>query len=377
MTLTYYLPTRILLTPNIDIAAQVKTYGLKRVALLCGGWAVRSGLAPQLSRQLDQKGIKCSVLDGIPEEPFDDHVDHYAARLREEQAQLVIAVGGGSVLDLAKFAAYLAVAQGSCAQYDGGLPPTEAGLPLLAVPTTAGTGSEVTPYSVINNRATGKKFTVASPHFYPREALIDPLHLRTLPADYRLATGLDAWVHGWEAWLNQKRHPLTSQAALSCIRLVYDNLQKSIRDPENLEAATAMAQAALYGGMAISHSRTGAVHTCSVALAKYCDAPHGLLNAVIAPHVLRFNGPSYTPEDICLTAPNESKNWEDTVTQIESWLAQLGVPSRLLLKTFDASVMEALITRIRMDKGLADVNPQPISDQDLEQLLQNIVTTEA
>jgi len=377
-TFDFFQPTRIVFgarslerLPGLLPLAQPT-----RVALMCGRRSARSsGLLDRIVGLLAGPGLVVEVLSGIPPEPFSDDVDAFATSLREFEAECVVAFGGGSVMDLAKFAAYLVCHEGTCAAFDGGPAPRGPGLPLILIPTTAGTGSEVTPYSVINNRRNGKKFTVNSPHFFPRVALVDPSLTRTVPPDHRLATGLDAWVHCLEAYLTARPHPMVDPWAKAGLSLVSEHLPIVLEQPQDERGQEALALAALYGGLAIAHSRTGLVHTLSVALAKYAALPHGLLNAVITPHVLAFNLAACDADRLATLSAGGATP-EQIINTVRTWLARLGVPTRVTLDHYDENLKDALVERVRMDGGLPGVNPRPIEDHHLRRLLDRIVTTE-
>lgn len=348
--------------------------------VLCGNRGRQEAVLQRIARMLDKVQIRCTVLDGIPPEPFSDDVDVYAGKIRDCGAGLVFGLGGGSVMDLAKFAAYLAKHPGHCADFDGGPAIAAKPLPMVMIPTTAGTGSEVTPYSVVNHSTTGKKFTINSPNFYPDLAIIDPHLTRSMPPEVRLATALDALVHGLEAWLSADPSDAADIQGLTAIKLVFQHLPAAMQDPtdEHLEG---LARAAMEGGLAISRARTGLIHTMSVALAKYCDLPHGLLNAIITPHVMKYNLKRYhgprikgfrrRPDGSQLKEPVEALDF------VTKFLQDLGVPAKVRLERYDDEIAAALIARVRMDKGLAQVNPRTIYDEDLRELFDGMVETGA
>ena len=375
---SYYNPTRIEFGRGVlnRLPKRIPLESYPHVALICGASAHKSGLAAKVAAL----PAKCSVLtEPVPEEPNSDDVDRFTLRLRETNADLVIGLGGGSVMDLTKVAAYLSRNGGRCGDHDPTPHIDAPTLPMILIPTTAGTGSEVTPYAVINHAQSGKKFTVNSPHLFPRWAVVDPDLTRTLPERYRLATGLDAWVHNLEAFLSATPHPMADCHAKEGLALIFKHLPRAMDDPDDGTARTALAKAALWGGLAITHARTGLVHTLSVALAKYSNLPHGLLNATITPHVIAFNLAHYAKDRIealgeLLQVPEGDR--EAVLVAIHRFLALLQVPYQVPLTGKADPVTDSLIARVRMDKGLPLVNPRPITDRDLADLFGRIIRME-
>ncbi len=345
-----------------------------RVALISGSRSTLQ-LANQIRNHLELSRIQTAAFSAVEPEPCSSTVDAAQQLIAAAGCQLVVAIGGGSAMDVAKLAA-LASANGCrCRDYEQGVGIEQESLPVIAVPTTSGSGSEATPYSVINSVETGRKFTVNAPSLYPRYALVDPGLTLGLPPRFTLASGLDAWVHLLEAYLSRQRDSRLDSLIESTSRRIYQNLAQVLAQPEDMLARTHMAQAATTAGMVISQVRTGLIHTLSVALAPFSDLPHGLLNATITPHVLDFNsGANESRLCALVEAMTDAPvtNDPEAIEMLRHWLQELGVPNHLSVTTADQDISQ-MIQRVSQDAGLPSVNPKTFSDHDLETLLRGIL----
>lgn len=245
---------------------------------------------PVLS-SLKKAGIPVAVYDGVNDEPTLNHVADGLDILRQEGCDLVIAVGGGSPIDAAKAIAIMAVNEGKLEDYQGVGKIPRAGLPLIAVPTTAGTGSEATIYSIITDPARNVKMPIGSPYLLPRAALVDPLLTLSLPPKLTAATALDALVHAIEAYVSLKAQPLSDVMALSAASLIVENLITAWENPALLEARTKVMLGALQAGMAFSNASIALVHGMSRPIGANFHVPHGLSNCLIFAAVTEFSIP--------------------------------------------------------------------------------------
>ena len=345
-----------------------------RVVLISGSHSTAK-LAKQIQNHLELSRICTTAFSAVEPEPSSSTVDAALMLIRESKSQMVVAIGGGSAIDVAKLAALASRNGGYSRDYEKGVNIQQESLPLIAIPTTSGSGSEATPYSVINSAETGRKFTVTDASLYPKHALVDPSLTLGLPPRFTLASGLDAWVHLLEAYLSRQGDSRLDFLIESTSRVLYENLAQAIAQPQNLSARTHMAEAATIAGMVISQVRTGLIHTLSVALAPFSDLPHGLLNATITPHVLEFNSGENDGRLCALVEAMTDAPFSTEPKAIEllrHWLEELGVTTRLSLETTDREVNQ-MIQRVRQDAGLTAVNPKAFSDHDLETLLRGIL----
>jgi alcohol dehydrogenase len=222
-------------------------------------------------------------------EPTVAHFEALLATARAAEADAVIGLGGGSVLDAAKLVAAL-LHNKQTVQEAFGIGNLQPRLtPLICIPTTAGTGSEVSPNAILLDEATASKKAVISPWLVPDASFIDPELLLTLPSHITATTGLDALTHCIEAYANNFSHPLVDTWALDGIRHIAANLEAAMRNPLDLDARAHVALGSLYGGLCLGPVNTAAVHALSYPLGSQFHIPHGHANAILLPHVMRFN----------------------------------------------------------------------------------------
>jgi alcohol dehydrogenase len=233
----------------------------------------------------------CEVVQSRPvdSEPTSGLFEQILADAKKADVEAVLGVGGGSPLDVAKLVAALARGRQSAAEVFGLNQLQGRELFLVCLPTTAGTGSEVSPNAILLDEADQLKKGVVSPHLVPDAALIDPLLTLSVPGPVTAATGLDALTHCIEAYANKFAHPITDQYALPGIRLISANLLRAVRHGADTEARANLALGSLYGGLCLGPVNTGAVHALAYPLGSRFKIAHGISNAVLLPNVLRFN----------------------------------------------------------------------------------------
>lgn len=258
------------------------------VALVTDESLVRIGLAKRVVDVLEGIGASCGIFDRVPANPHAEVVADCRAFVQTLGADLVVCLGGGSPMDVAKVVAMLATNEGSWEDYQwNGRQPVYAPLPYVAIPTTSGTGSEVTRTSVIIDRNT-KKGT-GSDFFFARAALLDPELMVSLPPHLTAATGVDALTHAIEAYVGRNSQAFTDGLALEAISILNEYLPLAFADGSNLLAREKVAVAASMAGLAMDQSGLGIVHAMSGPLSSYYDVPHGLSNAVGLPYGMAYN----------------------------------------------------------------------------------------
>jgi alcohol dehydrogenase class IV len=274
-----------------ELAAQVRRLEARRVLLVSDAFLERSGLTAQFAQQLEGAGIAVQLFCDVQPDPTDRNVQAGLEALRASGAEAIVALGGGSPIDAAKAIAILATNPGPLRQYQGYHKVQRAGVPLIAIPTTAGTGSEVTKVAVITDTERDIKMMMLDAHLLPRVALVDYELSMSMPPDLTAHVGVDTLTHGIEAYVSRKAGPMTDPLALSCIRLAAEHLQTAWSEPQNRAARAGMALAACQGGMAFANSSVCLVHGMSRPLGAVFHLPHGLSNAVLLPAVTRFSLP--------------------------------------------------------------------------------------
>lgn len=291
MTTTFNLPATIAFGAGCsrELPAHVQRLGGTHALIVTDAFFAGNGLAAEFVALLTQNNIASGVFSGVQPDPTDDNVMAGVTALRESNADIVVALGGGSAIDCAKAIAMLARNEAPLRQHMGWHKVPRAGVPLIAIPTTAGTGSEVTRVAVITDTAREEKMMLLSAHLMAKAALVDFELSMTMPPALTAHVGVDTLTHGIEAYVSRRANLMTDPIALSCIALTASSLLIAFREPDNRAAREAMAMAACQGGMAFSNSSVCLVHGMSRPLGALHHVPHGLSNAVLLPAVTRFS----------------------------------------------------------------------------------------
>ena len=261
----------------------------RRVLVVTDPGVTAAGWLAELIDNLDESGIPSVVFDAVTPNPKDTEVMAGAARYRDEGCDVIIALGGGSVIDCAKGIGIVSANGGSILDYEGVDRIPRPGPPLICIPTTAGTSADISQFAIINN--TGKRYKIAiiSKSVVPDVALVDPETTTTMSPYLTACTGLDALTHAIEAYVSTASSPVVDVHALAAIALVHAHLPIAIADPGNTEARENMTLASLQAGLAFSNASLGAVHAMAHSLGGYLDMAHGESNALLLDHVIRFN----------------------------------------------------------------------------------------
>jgi alcohol dehydrogenase class IV len=250
------------------------------------------GLAERLVGVLRQGGASVTICSEVATEPAVSTFETALDAARETKADAVIGLGGGSAMDVAKLVATLYDGHQRVRDVFGIDRIVSRALYLACLPTTSGTGSEVSPIAILFDRVEQLKRGIVSPHLVADAAFVDPLLTVSLPPGVTAATGLDALTHCVEAYANRFAHPMVDLYALQGIRLISANISQAVEHGDDIEARTAMALGSLYGGLCLGPVNTAAVHALAYPLGSEFHVAHGVSNVVLLPHVLRFNLPA-------------------------------------------------------------------------------------
>ena len=315
------------------------------------------GYVKECQSLLQKQKIQSEVYLGVNSEPTDQYVAEALNVLKREQCDIVISLGGGSCIDTAKAIAVLATNEGYIGDYMGGNK-IAANDPVshIAIPTTAGTGSEATDVTVITNTKNDVKMMIKQPAFMPDVAIVDPLLTLSSPKNVTAATGVDALSHAIEAYLSKKAHPMTDTLALSAMKLILDNLLIAYNDGENVDAREAMSLGSYQAGIAFSNASVCLVHGMSRPIGALFHVPHGISNAMLLPAVLEFSkeacidrladiGRIFKPESERLS--NEEAA-EIAVKSVKELCQQLNIPN---LKGWgiDQQAFETAVDKMAVD----------------------------
>lgn len=355
-------------------------YRPESVVLLVDGNVRKNGGADRLAGLLSASCAKLRVVSDIPVEPETGQVKELFARVGELQADLIVAMGGGSVLDSAKMISVLLRNPAYLENLlDAGLI-EKRGVPLIAVPTSAGTGSEATPNSIVVVPEQKLKVGVVHPFFIPDSVILDPETTLSLPAHVTAATGLDAFCHAIECFISKKSNPFSDLYALEAIRLVARSLFNAYNDGADIGAREDLLLAAFYGGMCIASSSTVAVHALSYPLGGRYRIPHGLSNAILLPWVMEFNRDAVVGKFAevagAMGIPPGADAEETSKRAVEgifSLVRSLGIPSTLRELGVGTDDLDEIVAAAMKVTRLLDNNPKPVSPGDARSIYMKLL----
>lgn len=268
-------------------------HSFKKPLIVTDSYLHGSGLMNSLLSSLNENSIEYIVFDGVVPNPTIDKIEETLEIYIKNKCDSLIAFGGGSPIDTAKgVGARVARPNKSIPQMKGNLKVRKE-LPLLiAVPTTAGTGSEATLAAVVSNHLTHEKYPINDPKLVPSYAILDPLLIKDLPGKITSTTGMDALTHAVEAYIGKSNTKFTKQMAVKAVKLIFSNIQETYNNPHNMDARNNMLKASYYAGVAFTRAYVGYVHSIAHTLGGFYNVPHGLANAIILPYVLKQFGKS-------------------------------------------------------------------------------------
>jgi len=336
-----------------------------------------AGWSGQACRHLRDSGLVPTTWSAVTPNPKDVEVLAGTQAYLEAGCDVIVAVGGGSAIDAAKAIAVLVSNGGAIFDYEGIDRIPRPIPPMVAAPTTAGTGADVSQFAVITDTRRGLKATLIGKTLVPDIPLTDPQLLVTMPDWLSATTGLDALTHGVEAYVSRAASFLTDEHALAAVALVGRHLQRNVHDPLDPEARTAMARASLSAGLAFTNAILGAAHAISHQIGGALDLPHGMLNAILLPHVVRFNAATdpgrFRPLAEALGVPEASRLPEDQVGDalascISELATSIGAPRTLHEIGVVPSDLPAFARQTLCDACLT-TNPRPVTEDDVAGIL--------
>ena len=291
MSSAFYIPTVNFMGAGCltQAADAIKSHGFKKALIVTDKVLNQIGVVTQVTVLLTERDIDSVVYDGTQPNPTIKNVDEGLALLKENQCDFVISLGGGSPHDCAKGIALLAANGGQIGDYEGVDRSAKAQLPVVAINTTAGTASEMTRFCIITDEERHIKMAIVDKNTTPLMSVNDPQLMLAKPASLTAATGMDALTHAIEAYVSIAATPITDAVAIKAIELIQQNLRTAVKEGQNLNAREQMAYAQFMAGMAFNNASLGYVHAMAHQLGGYYNLPHGVCNAVLLPHVQRYN----------------------------------------------------------------------------------------
>ncbi|MBL4831432.1 MAG: L-threonine dehydrogenase [Aliivibrio sp.] len=291
MSSAFFIPTVNFMGAGCltDAVNAVQSHGFKKTLIVTDKVIKQIGMVKQLTDLLTERDIVSVVFDGTQPNPTTGNVVAGLALLKENNCDSVISLGGGSPHDCAKGIALVAANGGKIADYEGVDQSAKPQLPLISINTTAGTASEMTRFCIITDESRHIKMAIVDKNTTPLISVNDPELMLAKPASLTAATGMDALTHAIEAYVSIAATPITDAVAIKAIELIQAHLRTAVSDGQNIEAREQMAYAQFMAGMAFNNASLGYVHAMAHQLGGFYDLPHGVCNAVLLPHVQRYN----------------------------------------------------------------------------------------
>ena len=363
-----------------------KKSGGSHAFLMSGPHLAKMGLVEKAAESLKVAGIAVDTFTDIEGNPSVETVDKATAAFKESGADFIVAFGGGSPMDVAKAVGVTAKYGGSITEYEGAHKVPGPIIPLIAIPTTAGTGSEVTAFSVITDHSRDYKLTVFSYEILPAYAILDAELLTTAPASVAAACGIDAFIHAEEAYISTAASPFSDAMAEKAMSLIGKNIRRFVANRGDIKAAEAMLVGSLFAGIAFSFARLGNVHAMSHPVSAFFDVPHGVANAVLLPVIAEYNaladhGRYLTIYNDISPVPAYEEEFEPLmlVDAIRELCGEIGIPANLTEAINNASKtgpvsaeeIESKIEAMAVDamkSGNIAVNPRSSRQCDIEML---------
>ena len=363
-----------------------KKLGGSHAFIISGPHLAKMGLVEKAADYLKTVDIKTDAFTEIEANPSVATVEKATEKFKESGADFIVAFGGGSPMDVAKAVGVVAKYGGSITEYEGAHKVPGPIIPLIAIPTTAGTGSEVTAFSVITDHSRDYKLTVFSYELLPAYAILDAELITTAPASVAAACGIDAFIHAEEAYISTAASPFSDAMAEKAMALIGKNIRRFVANRGDMEAAEAMMVGSLFAGIAFSFARLGNVHAMSHPVSAFFDVPHGVANAVLLPVVAEYNvladhGRYLTIYNDISPVPAYADDFEPMmlVDAIHSLCADIGIPENLTIAINQASktgevTREEIESKIEamavdaMKSGNIAVNPRSSRQCDIEML---------
>jgi alcohol dehydrogenase class IV len=361
-----------------NILEYIEKFKAKNIFVVTDEGIVKAGLIEKLEKILNQKNIKHVTFDGVLPNPPIPVVEKGVLEAKKNNTDLIIAIGGGSSIDVAKAINIVLTNGGDIIDYSGVDKVNKATLPLIAIPTTCGTGSEVTWSTVITNPDEEFKFAVLSNENFPDVAIIDTMLMSNLPPNLTASTGMDALTHALEAYVSVKSQHLSDSLAIYAIELISDNLRKAVLYQDNIENISNMAIASTIAGVAFSNGLLGLVHAMAHPLGGMFNIPHGVANAILLPYVMKFNITSNPNkfakiaeamgEDI--TGLNEMEAGKKSLDAVVKLSRDVGIPDNLKDVGMDISKIDKL-AEDSMKSGNVFSNPRKNTIDDIKQIFKD------
>ncbi len=374
-TFDYQPRTRVVFGPGRvrELGALARELGATRVLLVTDHGLAQAGHVQRSIAALHGAGLYVSVFDEVHPNPTTEHVDRGLLHAREAQIDLIVGLGGGSSMDCAKGINFLLTNGGRMEDYWGVGKATQPMLPMIAVPTTAGTGSEAQSFALIANPKTHMKMACGDPKAACRVALLDPELTVSMPAAVTAVTGIDALSHAVESYVTTRRNPVSQLFSRQAWQLLAGAFSTVLKSPAHEDARARMLLGAHLAGAAIENSMLGAAHALANPLSAHFHATHGAAIAVMLPHVVRFNAAAVARRygdlaaDAELCACDDPRAGDLLADFLKSLAEQAGLPTQLAALRIPRDMLPVLAQEAAQ-QWTAAFNPRPVNADDLREI---------
>ncbi len=364
-----------------ELPGLIRAAGKSNIAVFADAGALGSGSLDGMLEELKRSFTKVTIVSDVPPEPEDRQVRAVFDKIKDCGAELIVAIGGGSVMDTSKIIAVMMTNPGYYNDLTDQSQILRPGAPLFVAPTSAGTGAEATPNAIVLIPEKKLKVGVVHPFFLPAKALLDPQLTRSLPQHVTAATGLDAFCHCIETYISRKTNPFAQMFALRGLKLISENLRRAYADGSDMEARENMLLAAFYGGVAITASSTVAVHALSYPLGGRFRIPHGVSNAILLPFVMEYNmdaipqhvGPIAGAMGIDTRELTAEEAGKKVVEAIFALTADMKIPASLKEFGVKENDLEFLTVSAGNVHRLLDQNPKDMSLDDIRLIYRQLL----
>jgi alcohol dehydrogenase len=375
----FQLRTRVVFGPGeLNRLGELTSELGKRVLLVSDPGIVAAGHVQRGMDSLQSAGLEVQLYDGARENPTTDNIDDGLAVAKEFEPQVIVGLGGGSSMDCAKGINFVYTNGGTMHDFHGVGRATQPMLPMVAVPTTSGTGSEMQSFALISDAKTHVKMACGDKKASCRIAILDPELTLTQPTAVTALTGVDAISHAIETYVTKRRNPISLHYSREAWRLLAGNFETVLNNPDDLEARSAMQLGAAYSGVAIENSMLGAAHALANPLTATYGIAHGQAVGMMLPHVVRFNGVDYDPwYQELLTAGAGIAGMPDSSTGAEglaSFLTKLVMAAGLNIKLDQSGVENekiGVLAEAASQQWTGTFNPRVVDQSSLQSIYQN------
>jgi alcohol dehydrogenase class IV len=355
---------------------------VKRIALITQPAMEQNGVIGRVVQALAARDIEARTVRGVEPEPTIENVE---AVFREQIApfapDVILSIGGGSVLDAAKLFAVRLTNNAPLREWLGIDLIKRPGIPLVLVPTTAGTGSEVTPNAIVTLPDEELKVGIVSRHLLPQLVILDAELTFDLPKPITAATGIDAFVHSLESYISTKANPVSDMFAMESMRLIGANLVEAYQNGHSVKAREGMMLGSMYGGLALTAAGTAAVHALAYPLGGMFGVTHGVANAMLLPHVMAFNKDAIVARlanvaralDISRHGDDDETAADALIERLTEWTEVVQIPQDLRQFGVSESHLDALAEAASKVKRLLGNNPKPLSHADIKAIYQRLL----